>query len=278
MTSIFSFFCKNFLHPHFCASQTNYYPEHGSGATWRLEDFTQSHTSFSIKYRVLYGSDGTGDLYNWANVESFCNSIQRDLQEAMIPQSKMNLVVADGGFDAQRDSECQEGLAQKLVICELAAALDLLDFGGTLVVKLFGCKTESIRMAMRSMYDFFDCMEMIKPVSSRPASSERYAIFSSFKGLPQNWGGGRSWYNSVLIGRCLQKDLTFYARLDEFLDNFDRDMLLLNLKACFAILSHLERKSASNESNKNKRRGIEFRENRKRINIKMYKHGWQLFI
>jgi hypothetical protein len=114
-------------------------------------------------------------------------------------------------------------------------------------------------------------------VSSRPASSERYAVLSSFKGLPQSWEGGQSWINDVLIGKCLQEDINFYSRVDAYLDQFDQDMLLLNLKACFAILSHLERKTVARESGKN-RWEIQFKEERERINIKMYKHGWQLFI
>jgi len=251
--------------------------EHGNGTTWRLDDFCESDNSFSINYKVHYGSDGTGDLYNWENVKCFREDIQRDLQEAMILQPKMNLVVADGGFDAQRDSECQEELAQKLILCELAAALDLIGEGGTIVLKLFGCRTESIRMAMRSMYDFFHSMEFIKPVSSRPASSERYLILSGFKGLPTSWEGGQSWINDILIGRCLQKETKLYSDVDSYLDKFDRDMLLLNLKACFAILSRLERKIAAKEiSNSITKR--QFREDHERINIKMYKHFWQLYI
>lgn len=251
--------------------------EHGKGATWRLDDFCESDDTVSINYRVCYGSDGTGDLYNWENVKCFQEEIQRDLQENFISQQKMNLVVADGGFDAQRDSECQEELAQKLVLCELAAALELIGDGGTLVLKLFGCRTDSIRMAMRSMYDLFDSMEFIKPVSSRPASSERYLILSSFKGLPHDWEGGQSWINDVLIGSCLREDINFYSRVDEYIDQFDRDMLLLNLKACFAILSRLERKTVAREANGNIG-DIQFQEESDRVNIKMYKHGWQLYV
>lgn len=251
--------------------------EHGKGAIWRLSDFIESDNTFSISYRVFLGSDGTGDLYNWENVKRFQDDIQRDLREAVIPQQKMNLVLADGGFDAQRDSECQEELSQKLLICELAAALELICYGGTLVLKLFGCRTESVRMAMRSMHDLFNSMEMIKPVSSRPASSERYVVLSSFKGLPEDWKGGQSWISDVLIGNCLKEDIDFYSRIDDYLDKFDQDMLILNLKACFAILSYMERKAVAKES-KNSSGEIQFQEEREHINTKMYKHLWQLFI
>lgn len=260
--------------------------EHGKGCNWRLDDIYENDNTntFSINYRVLYGYDGTGDIYNWDNVVSFQKEIEHDLQEAGIQSSrKMNLVVADGGFDAQRDSDCQEELAQKLILHEFATALQLLDTDGTLVVKLFGCQTESIRMAMRSMFDLFNCLEMIKPISSRPASSERYVILEGFKGLPAQWEGGQNWINNVLIGRCLREDLSYYATsVDYYLDQFDSDMLALNLKACFAILSHLERKNAAKQlcqSRKEQKNIFSSKGRRnKDIDVKLYKHAWQLFI
>ena len=187
------------------------------------------------------------------------------------------------GFDAQRDSECQEELAQKLILHEFATALQLLDVDGTLVLKLFGCQTESIRMAMRSMFDLFNSLEMTKPISSRPASSERYVILEGFKGLPAQWEGGQNWINNVLIGRCLQRDLSFYtSSVDHYLDQFDSDMLVLNLKACFAILSHLERKNAAErlcQSKREQRNCFPSMGGRNRdINVKLYRHAWQLFI
>jgi hypothetical protein len=47
------------------------------------------------------------------------------------------LVLADGGFDAQRDSEDQEGLALRLIACQAGAAISLLATGGALVLKCF---------------------------------------------------------------------------------------------------------------------------------------------
>mmetsp|Transcript_26766 Transcript_26766/g.62561 ORF Transcript_26766/g.62561 Transcript_26766/m.62561 type:complete len:464 (+) Transcript_26766:178-1569(+) len=255
--------------------------EHGRGATWRMEDFSEVNATSTLDYKVHYGHDGTGDIYKWENVAAFQRDIGTDLEAAGITQRKMNLVVADGGFDAQRNSECQEGLSQKLVIYELAASLEMLDIGGTLVVKLFGFQTDTIRMAMRSMHHLFDSLELIKPISSRPASSERYVVFNCFKGLPHDWEGGPSWISSVLRGRCLQEDEESYylSRVDNYIDQFDRDMMVLNLRACFSILSRLERKTTAAQQNHSTfGKSREFERGRKNINIKRYKHAWQLFI
>jgi cap1 methyltransferase len=252
--------------------------EHGQGTTWRLQNTCQRHGSFHTSYLICNGADGTGDIYNWENVLFFQREIQRELDTAGITQKKMDLVVADGGFDAQRDSECQEELAQKLVLCELAAGLQLLEVGGTLVVKLFGSQTQSVRLAIKNLFEHFQWIREIKPISSRPASSERYAVFTGFKGLPTAWSGGPHWISSVLIANCLQYETSYYEGLDLYLDKIDRDMLVLNLKACFAILSHLERKTTSGKVQESLHGSNPMCQDKSILNVNRYKHAWQLFI
>jgi cap1 methyltransferase len=254
--------------------------EHGEGVVWKLRDLVRRDisTSFEMSYRLCNGEDGTGDIYNWANVLSMQREIVEDLDMEGIERRRMDLVVADGGFDAQRDYECQEELTQKMVLCELAASLELLEVGGTLVIKLFGCQTESIRMAVRSLHEMFDWMDMIKPISSRPASSERYATFCGFKGLPSDWNGGPNWISSVMLGRCLQYELSYYSSLDFFLDGIDRDMLVLNLKACVAILNYLQRNTEQGQylnSDPPLTANADIME-RFHINVNIYRHAWQL--
>jgi cap1 methyltransferase len=248
--------------------------EHGEGAGWRLRDVSQRDATRSLEtsYRICGGADGTGDIYQWENVLSMRREIEQDLLGVGIGHRKMDLVVADGGFDAQRDSECQEELAQKIVLCELAASLELLEVGGTLVMKMFGTQTESVRMAVRCAYEKFDKLDMIKPVSSRPASSERYAVFLGFRGLSSDWVGGQKWISSIMLGRCLQNEVSHYYGLDCYLNEIDRDMLALNLKACFAILSYLQKRT---EDGKMHSAGSH-PEVCPRVNVNEYKHAWDL--
>ena len=69
----------------------------GIGAEWKIDD---------PNFTVTGGADQTGDIYNFDNV--------RHLKQ-QIDGGGVHLVLADGGFDAQRDSDQQELLAQKLV-------------------------------------------------------------------------------------------------------------------------------------------------------------------
>jgi cap1 methyltransferase len=151
-------------------------------------------------------------------------------------------VVADGGFDAQRDSEHQEEVSQKIVVCQASAALALLQPGGTFVMKMFGFQTDTVRSLMKSLLLVFDKIQVIKPISSRPASAERYVIFSEYKGVPPCVV---QWQNRVLLGACggSEKVTELQSKLCDCLDECDRDILQLNQKACFEMLSYMERKT-----------------------------------
>jgi cap1 methyltransferase len=251
--------------------------EHGNGTPWKLEHMCYLQGSFQTNYCVSGGADETGDLYQWENVVALGKDIQNDIQSSGLPPQKVHLVVADGGFDAQRDSECQEELAQKLVLCQVVAGLYLLGQGGTMIVKMFGFQTSTVRTAMRALYDLFDEFVALKPISSRPASSERYVVFSGFRGVPHNWDGP-SWMNKVLLGTVLSADKAHYLKVDRYLDEFDRDMITLNLKTCFAILSCLDRKLAAQASWPSwpPQEEDAWDSECPPVNVNLYKHAWQL--
>lgn len=247
--------------------------EHGKGTQWKLEEFCDQHGPFQTQFRRSGGADGTGDLYHWNNVLELSNGIHYDMKYAGLDQQKVHLVTADGGFDAQRDSECQEEISQKLVLCQVAAGLYLLRHGGRLIVKMFGFQTSTVRTVMRSLFDYFEEIIILKPISSRPASSERYVVCTGFQGVPPSWNGP-TWMNAVLLGTAPRGDDTYYSNLDKHLDLIDRDMFTLNLKACFAILSCLDRKAATKLGCRD-HENIWFSE-RSQLNVNMYKYAWNL--
>jgi cap1 methyltransferase len=253
--------------------------DQGHGIRWKLVE-DQNHNfhgmTSSTRYRICHGADGTGDIYNWQNLEFLRNTIANDLPTRDPSSEKQNdtglvqLVVADGGFDAQRDAENQEEMAQKLIVCEAAACLSLLQQGGTFVIKMFGFQTPVIRAMMNHLFYSFDSLVTIKPISSRPASAERYVVCKGFHGNPIGWEG-KQWCNRMFLGQSAQNttaDVQVANHLYRNLDEFDRDMLNLNLKACFTILSHLE--------NKGKKVNFEEVEERPIVNIAAYRYAWRL--
>jgi cap1 methyltransferase len=205
--------------------------------------------------------DGTGDIYNWDNVialqdmiynDDVANINNHDGEGASHHQEygKVHLVVVDGGFDAQRNTEHQEEVSLKLVVNETAAALSILCTGGTFVIKMFGFQTSIVRTMMTHLYMMFHRIIALKPISSRPASAERYVVCYGYHGHPPNWSG-QHWCNDLYMSRpCTvsnlpSSDINYIDKeveLLRYLDEFDRDMYMLNLKASFAILSYIERR------------------------------------
>ena len=243
--------------------------EHGRATEWKLDnniDYQESD-GVRIQYRVCLGADGTGDIFHWGNIESVKSTIQRDDNSSTTKceGGGVHLVVADGGFDAQRDAEDQEGIAQKLVVCEVAAALELLQPGGTLVLKCFGFQASVTRSVMHDLFAQFDRMIVVKPISSRPASAERYVVCRGFRGRGVEWSGPR-WRDQMFLGRpSIDPGHKIMAR---YLNVLDRDFLTLNLKACYAVLNHLEAKCA----------GLAWgeQEGRLYLDIEAYKYAWNL--
>jgi len=274
--------------------------EQGRGLVWKLQDeaYNDNRGMYS-QYRICSGVDGSGDIYQWQNVEHLQRMIQSDAAITTNTDNshsgKVHLVVADGGFDSQRDAENQAELAQKMVVCEVAAALLLLRPGGRLVLKTFGAQTDVIRAVMQHLFFAFDSLVLVKPITSRPASAERYLVCAGFHGNPTGWNGSR-WMNQMLLGQnCplsnFPANLPHYSRAQlaftSYLDEFDRDMLNLNLKACFSILSYLESKCQRLLSSRgNVRMDViddgngmsdgSSMEEEPRVNIASYRYAWRL--
>ena len=308
--------------------------EHGCGLPWKLQDTSQNtfvddnqyynggnrydhhHRNANTSFKICYGVNGTGDIYNWENVISLQDTIYND-DMAMAQEEggddqnnndtdfgKVHLVVVDGGFDAQRNTEYQEELSLKLVVNETAAALSMLCTGGTLVIKLFGFQTSIVRSMMMHLYMTFDRIMALKPISSRPASAERYVVCYGYHGHPSYWSGQR-WCNDLYLSRpCTvlnyaSSDINYIekeSQLLRYLDEFDRDMYMLNLKASFAILSYIERKylqqvalvngGENSDGSEDIDAGIEdpfdlddendVDDGRIRVDIPMYRRAWRL--
>jgi cap1 methyltransferase len=159
--------------------------------------------------------------------------------------------------------------------------LALLRLAGTMIVKMFGFQTEVVRTVMHDLFFLFDSMIILKPISSRPASAERYVVCSGFKGLPTRWDGPR-WRNRMFLGKSMALGPTTPGRcentsqrLNRYLDRFDCDLLTLNLKACFAILSYLENKCmVVNRADYTEH--TYFSAERALVNIESYKYTWRL--
>ena len=242
--------------------------EDGKGVAWNLEHLREYHLDKSqgccqYKFQNTSGEDGTGSIYNMRNTLNLQKLISTALREKASSDGLARLVVADGGFDAQRDSNCQESLAHKIVVCQAAAALSLLEVGGVFVLKMFGFRETRTRRMLSHLYECFEKMAFVKPVLSRPASAERYLVCYGYEGAGVGFEGSK-WRDQMLAmtdGASYRK----HAPLEALMDSFDEDMLRLNIDMCKSIIEYLEAKG----------RGEELPP-RSNLDTRLYESAWKL--
>lgn len=122
------------------------------------------------RFHPYYGEDNSGNLYT--NYEGFVNYVKES------NNTDLFLVTADGGFNVEdtNDYARQEFISSRLILTECLTAVMLLNQGGSFVCKVFDTVTKISADTIYMMSCCFDELIMFKPVSSRPANSERYLI------------------------------------------------------------------------------------------------------
>ena len=116
------------------------------------------------------GADGTGNLYNVQNLlymEKYKHS--------------MDLITADGGFDFSIDFNKQEENSAKLIFCEICFTLMLQKEGGSFILKVFDLYSSCSLQLLYLLNYLYDEVIIVKPLSSRPANSEKYIVCLRFK-------------------------------------------------------------------------------------------------
>lgn len=120
---------------------------------------------------LFYGRQGTGSLYDIENIE--------DLLLASGTHSA-HFITADGGFDFSGDFNNQEEMSLRLILCEIYAALLLQAEGGSFVLKIYDIHSSCTIKLLYALKCFYQNMFLIKPLSSRPANSEKYVVCTEY--------------------------------------------------------------------------------------------------
>jgi 23S rRNA U2552 (ribose-2'-O)-methylase RlmE/FtsJ len=133
------------------------------GASRRIARLSGSHGVF-----LHSGEDGTGNLYRLENIDHF-------VAEAG-GRDSMTLVTADGGFDFSRNFNFQEEFALQIVTSQVCAAMHLQAPGGAFVLKVYDIHTPAVVLILSSLSRVYIEMFVVKPLTSRPANSEKYVV------------------------------------------------------------------------------------------------------
>ena len=132
-------------------------------------------SAFLHKYKqikIIYGEDGTGDIYKEENQQGFINACQG-----------AHLFTADGGFDFSIDYTYQEQKVFHLLICSAFIGLRVLSNGGDFVLKFFDCTTPHTQHLIVLLGRAFKEWTLYKPAMTRPCNSERYFLGKGFRGM-----------------------------------------------------------------------------------------------
>ncbi|GFS91353.1 cap-specific mRNA [Nephila pilipes] len=135
---------------------------------FKLEDFFAGPPE---TFEPYYGVDEDGDIYSPRNL--------RSLQEFVHSNSGnkgVHFMMADGGFSVEGRENEQEILSKRLYLCQFLCALLILRKGGHFVCKLFDLFTPFSVGLVYLMWMAFEKVCIFKPITSRPANSERYII------------------------------------------------------------------------------------------------------
>lgn len=123
--------------------------------------------------QITYGKDNTGNLYNIDNIKYL----------SIINPNKYSFITADGGFDFSLDFNNQEKLSYKIIFCEIVSAFYNQQIEGNFVCKIYDIYTIiTVKMLYLLMIHYED-VYIIKPLTSRPANSEKYIICKNFIGI-----------------------------------------------------------------------------------------------
>ena len=284
--------------------------EDGKGASWDLSHLERYHNRYHkckkkrkvkcanekksspnkfchdfLHYKVCNGSDGTGNIYNWENIMYFRREVISTLQKTNLHNEKItglvHLVVADGGFDAQRDSSSQEEVAHRIIVSQTVTALSLLRPGGNLVIKMFGFQLKRTRAIVQYLYGHFEKIGLIKPIVSRPASAERYLVCLGFDGSDDSWDG-LFWRDHMMnadvppnkIIHSVMDTCDRWSGLNDVLHLFDIQMLQLNIDSCHSIVQYLLEKKV--DVAKGELPITDKYSEGKNIDMKFYEQSWYL--
>lgn len=117
-----------------------------------------------------------GDLYNFENIERFIETVKNKSAYT----NSCDFITADGGFDFSENYNEQENSFTIFLICEIYIILSLLKTNGNAIIKIYDIYSKDTIKIMYILSIFFDDILIIKPLSSRPANSEKYLLCKSF--------------------------------------------------------------------------------------------------
>ncbi|XP_033633452.1 cap-specific mRNA (nucleoside-2'-O-)-methyltransferase 1-like [Asterias rubens] len=138
---------------------------------FKLEEFFAASPEYFEPHYGVNGADGNGDIMMSENQIEFRRFVYENTDNKGV-----HFVMADGGFSVAGQENIQEILSKQLLLCQFLVALSILRQGGSFVCKTFDLFTPFSIGLIYLLYRAFYKVCLFKPVTSRPANSERYIV------------------------------------------------------------------------------------------------------
>jgi 23S rRNA U2552 (ribose-2'-O)-methylase RlmE/FtsJ len=159
---------------------------------WKFNDaYCKKHN-----ITLFYGTSGTGNLYDLSNINDLTCETNGN---------SCHFITADGGFDFSSDFNNQEEMSFRLILCEVYSALRLQSQGGCFVLKIYDIHSLTTMKLLYILKLFYENIYFIKPLSSRPANSEKYVLCTNF-----SFENKKILYNDVL--KMLKQNILTYTQ------------------------------------------------------------------
>ena len=131
----------------------------------------ENYLSIHKNIKLEYGKDNTGNLYHKENLLYIYEKYKHS----------MDFVTGDGGFDYSINFNKQEEDSLNLIYAQILFAIILQKKGGSFVLKLFDTFTSLSSEFIFLLNYLYEEIYIIKPLTSRPANSEKYIICIRFR-------------------------------------------------------------------------------------------------
>lgn len=207
----------------------------------KSESFLNKNRNVSISY----GEDGTGNIYILKNILHF---------KSITGKNDCEFITGDGGFDFSEDFNNQEQLSYQLIFCQIIIALTVQKNGGTFVCKFFDSYSLLTVKFLWLLNNVYESVIITKPLTSRPANSEKYIVCKNFQGINSSYL--ESLYSVVDKWNNLDKTTfivdifdvnlpDYYIKIIEDNNNF---ILFYQLKNIIKTLKFIVRNNQNNEN------------------------------
>ncbi|KAF6113213.1 cap methyltransferase 1 [Phyllostomus discolor] len=143
---------------------------------FKLEDFYSASSELFEPYYGEGGVDGDGDITRPENITAFRNFVLDNTD-----RKGVHFLMADGGFSVEGQENLQEILSKQLLLCQFLMALSVVRTGGHFICKTFDLFTPFSVGLIYLLYCCFERVCLFKPITSRPANSERYVVCKGLK-------------------------------------------------------------------------------------------------